>query len=192
MTELDSKGSFRKFEDAVIDGAERKAAAIVVEAEQYRQSELRAASQGSGAAELERKRQELLTARSQYAAKRRQGSRRQLLETRRAMAQSLFDEVEGRIAAFTATAGYDAWLTGRAQRHAALAGQGVTVLLRPADESKQGLLRAVFPQASFETDRAIRCGGFKLVVGRVLYDETLDAAFAAEQERFTAESGLRV
>lgn len=108
------------------------------------------------------------------------------------MAQSLFDEVEGRIAAFTATAGYDAWLTGRAQRHAALAGQGVTVLLRPADESKQGLLRAVFPQASFETDRAIRCGGFKLVVGRVLYDETLDAAFAAEQERFTAESGLRV
>ena len=61
MTELDSKGSFRKFEDAVIDGAERKAAAIVVEAEQYRQSELRAASQGSGAAELERKRQELLT-----------------------------------------------------------------------------------------------------------------------------------
>ena len=50
MTELDSKGSFRKFEDAVIDGAERKAAAIVVEAEQYRQSELRAASQGSGAA----------------------------------------------------------------------------------------------------------------------------------------------
>ena len=114
------------------------------------------------------------------------------LEARRAMAQSLFDEVEGRIAAFTATAGYDAWLTGRAQRHAALAGQGVTVLLRPADESKQGLLRAVFPQASFETDRAIRCGGFKLVVGRVLYDETLDAAFAAEQERFTAESGLRV
>ena len=73
-----------------------------------------------------------------------------------------------------------------------LAGQGVTVLLRPTDESKQGLLRAVFPQASFETDRAIRCGGFKLVVGRVLYDETLDAAFAAEQERFTAESGLRV
>lgn len=192
MTELDPKGSFRKFEEAVIDGAERKAAAIVVEAEQYRQSELRAASQGSGAAELERKRQELLTARSQYAAKRRQDSRRQLLEARRAMAQSFFDEVEARIAAFAATSDYDAWLTARAQPHAALAQQAVTILLRPADEGKQGLLRAVFPQAVFETDRSIRCGGFKLVAGRVLCDETLDAAFAAEQERFIAESGLRV
>ena len=56
MTELDPNGSFVTFEQAVIDGAEKRAASIIVEAQQYREGELRAASQGNGPEDLETRR----------------------------------------------------------------------------------------------------------------------------------------
>lgn len=193
MTQPDQNGSFRRFEEAVIAGAEKRAAAIVLDAEKTRQNELRAASKGTGAADLERQRQLLLTARRQAEAKRRQDAWRELLQTRAALAQSLFDEVRARVLAFTATPAYDDFLAARAASHADLAGKaGLRVLLRPGDEARQALLQKTFPQAQFGADRGIELGGFLLVCGSLVYDETLDTAFAAEQERFTSESGLRV
>ena len=97
MTELDPNGSFVTFEQAVIDGAEKRAASIVVEAQQYREGELSAASQGNGPEDLETRRQQLLNARSQYAAKLRQDSHRRLLNARAELAQNMFDEVGKRL-----------------------------------------------------------------------------------------------
>lgn len=192
MTELDPNGSFVTFEQAVIDGAEKRAASIIVEAQQYRESELRAASQGNGPEDLETRRQQLLNARSQYAAKLRQDSHRRLLNARAELAQNMFDEVGKRLDAFTASPKYTDYLKAKAALHTDLAKEKLVIRLRAADAGQKELLGKLFAGAAFEEDSLIHFGGFKLIVGQVVFDETLDFAFEEQKKSFYADSGLRV
>ena len=133
MTELDPNGSFVTFEQAVIDGAEKRASSIIMEAQQYRESELHAASQGNGPEDLETRRQQLLNARSQYAAKLRQDSHRLLLTARTELAQNMFDEVGKRLNAFASSPKYTDYLKAKAALHTDLATQKFVIRLRAAD-----------------------------------------------------------
>lgn len=192
MTELDPNGSFVTFEQAVIDGAEKRAASIIMEAQQHREGELRAASQGNGPEDLETRRQNLLNARSQYAAKLRQDSHRRLLSARVELAQNMFDEVGRRLDAFVASPKYTDYLKAKAALHTDLAKEKLVIRLRAADAGHKELLGSLFTGAAFEEDSSIRFGGFKLVVGQVVFDETLDFAFEEQKKGFYADSGLRV
>ena len=58
--------------------------------------------------------------------------------------------------------------------------------LRAADAGHKELLGKLLADAAFEEDSSIRFGGFKLVVGQVVFDETLDFAFEEQKKSFYA------
>ncbi len=178
------------FKDAVLNAAETKGMEIIAEAQTKSAEELAKARKLGAHADhdaiLARVSRETEKDYSLHA----QQERRKLLSYRGELVDQLFSDVEKRLAAFTETKEYDAWLLSRAERHAEL-GPGVVWLARGADIGR--LEKAAKKAgAGLEEDASIRLGGIRLRSGARLYDETFDAALRAERERFTIESGLSI
>ena len=108
-----------------------------------------------------------------------------LLSRRQNMLLSLFAELRSRLAAFTESGDYCAWMTGIVGR--AKPADGTVILLREADFSlREALSEAAQTAVSFRADPAITLGGLSLLSpdGRRCENHTLDEAFSAQFREF--------
>ncbi|NLW78118.1 MAG: hypothetical protein GXY32_01730 [Ruminococcaceae bacterium] len=181
------------FKDAVLNAAEDKAMEIIADAQKASAQMLEDAKHAGDAAGHEQ-----MTANLQQNAEREhsaamQSIKRELLQTRRQLVDELFAEVEQRLADFVAGKTYGAWLASSLKKHAGLdAGKdGIVVYLRPQDAGDPAVLEAL-PGCRVEADASIRLGGARVSNGRVLFDDTIDAALEAEKTNFYQTSKLTV
>lgn len=108
-----------------------------------------------------------------------------LLSRRQNMLLSLFAELRSRLAAFTESGDYCAWMTDIVGR--AKPSDGTVILLREADFSlREALSEAAQTAVSFRADPAITLGGLSLLSpdGRRCENHTLDEAFSAQFREF--------
>lgn len=180
------------FKDAVLNAAEAKAMEIVAEAAQKREAEIRRAhlriketDHNLMEANMKRKAEREFSAIAQQAKK-------ELLEHRAQLVNSLFADVEAKLEAFVQSDAYPEFLCARLQQHTSDFDPAIslTVYLRAQDMEHAKMLKKVVPGCSVQENRDIRFGGLKVADGHRLYDETLDAALEAEREAFYASGEL--
>ncbi|MGD9559272.1 MAG: V-type ATP synthase subunit E [Oscillospiraceae bacterium] len=186
--EMQREASFR---DAVMDAAKAQSEAIVQKARAEAEAALRAARQQGAAARPEsddERRAEALREHSTALLKAKQ----EVLAARQRLVDGLFAEVRQRLSDFAASDAYPPWLAQKLAARAAQAqdGQPVEVFVRPADMAHAALLQKALPGCTVRPNADIALGGARVQSGRLLYDDTLDAALQAEREAFTRTSGL--
>lgn len=122
-------------------------------------------------------------------------ARRRLFEERVSIEEEVFAEARKRLQTFASGAGYDDYLTRAAKKASQLLPDGGVILrVRPADESKGGLLRDAIPGCTIECDTSIAVGGFTAedTVRGVLIDMTLDSRLEQQRENFRRTAGLTI
>lgn len=120
-------------------------------------------------------------------------NRRALLARREEILEEVLGKAGERLAAFTGTADYAAFLTASAKKAlAVLRTEKPTVYLRPADMSRQAEIAAAIGPCRFEEDAGIRLGGLRMTdeAGKIAVDDTLDTRLAAQRTWFQQNSGL--
>lgn len=184
-----------QFADAVISAAEAKKMAIISEAQQKSGAVLQQAKKACALAD-----ERAITAKYARKAAAEEAllaadTRREVLRYRTGLVEVLFGDVEQKLKAFAKSKRYADFLLEKAQKHAPKGGKaaGITLLVRPQDlEAHQKALLAALPGAAVQADESIRLGGLKLGDGKVLHDETLDAALEEEKRRFFGSGVLRI
>lgn len=188
-----------KFVQAITKYAEEQRDQILKEVEDFKIQQLQQAEQTVllDAYQLIQKERIALQNETRLEMSRRElAARKKLLEKRRDMVDSLFDEAARQIAEYTQTPAYAASLETSLQRMAEqLPAQGTVYYLAAADEEKIARLSPLCPQGSrLETAADIRLGGLRGVntdVGLRL-DDTLDTKLDLQREWFTRHSGLTI
>ena len=121
-------------------------------------------------------------------------AKQEWLERRAELEQQAFDRAAQKLAAFTETPDYEAFLLVSAQRMAAhFNGGEIVFTLRPADEKYAEKIDGAVPQpCRFDTDASIRIGGCRAVseASRLSADDTLDARLESQRAWFGEHSGL--
>lgn len=112
-----------------------------------------------------------------------------LLSRRQSLLMQLFSDLRAKLAAFTGTEDYAAWMAKLVQNYAAAHGQdeNPVFLLRAQDLQMQEQLSAVFGRAcSFRQDDSILLGGLSAVSadGRRCENHTLDEALQSQLRNF--------
>lgn len=182
------------FKDSVLSQAEAHSMEIIADAGRQRAKALEDAYASCEAADPE-----LIAARLSREAERRFAAisgeaHRDLLAWREGLVGELFAEVEKRLAAFAATDDYAAWLLAQIEKHRDFAGDGsgITLQLREDDKGQADRLQRALPRASVEYAIDIRLGGVRISNGKILYDETLDAAMEDQKQAFYESGELRL
>lgn len=180
------------FKDAVLNAAQSKGMAIIAEAQQKSSRELAQAKALCEEADHEFVARSLAREAEKEHSAALQAARAALLEQRAKLVDELFEDIRAALAEFAAGEEYPRWLAAKAEALAGFAkgGPAPTLHLRPADRRHGEALLKALPCASLAEDPAIVLGGLCLAVGNVRYNETLDAALAAERESFFKTCGL--
>lgn len=183
-----------KFEDAVLQTAHEKAQAMVDDARQKREQALQQAQLSCQRADRTLIESETAAdAERDYSAA-VQSAKREVLKERDALVQGVFSEVRQKLVAFASSGEYGPWLQGRLKARLAgvEAGAPLRIRLRKEDMQYAGALQTLAPGSVAEEDGEIELGGLKLAAGHLLFDETLDNALSAQQQKFVESCGLRV
>lgn len=120
-------------------------------------------------------------------------NRRVLLARREEIADAVLRKAAERVAAFTASEEYGAFLAASAKKAAAaLPGGRPTVYLRPADQAHRSAIADAVGDCAFASDDSIVLGGLRMVGedGKISVDDTLDTRLAAQRAWFQKNSGL--
>ncbi|MDD3430317.1 MAG: V-type ATP synthase subunit E [Oscillospiraceae bacterium] len=195
MANIQASEKYTAFENQVLEAAERQAAAIVMEAEKHRTEELRGVTKSFTAANFARRKDEMAREKRRCLSQGQQDYRKQLLLYREELSAQLFDKIKVRLNNFTSSEEYATFLTEKLKKHAqhtAVDGYPCVVFIAEKDEKYRELIKSVIPHGDIAVDHAIKIGGVKISNGHILYDETLDGALAAEQERFLSYCNLRI
>ena len=121
----------------------------------------------------------------------RSQARAALAQRRQALADGVFAEAEARLADFTATQDYAAWLQAGAAELAARLGAGTVLYARPADCA----LLAALPQGcTLQPDDTIRLGGLRAEnkARGLAADDTLSTRLGAQRAWFLENAGLKI
>ena len=187
-----AENPYSDFETSVLSAAERKAAKIEEETRRLckaARDEILSGVTSAGVAE-HHSRVRAETRRAAAAA--RQDNRRRLLKYRDELVNGLFAEAAENLSAFADSPAYKDYLERTLRPLAEKAAKGCTVLVREKDLALAPVIQAILPGAQLCADASIRIGGARVVIKRVLFDETLDDALRTGRGAFLAECGLRV
>lgn len=181
------------FKDAVLSAAETRSMEIISEAQQKSAQEIAAAKRACKEADHDVIAQGLARDAEREHSALLQQARRELLQHRTQLVDELFAQLRQRLASFAAGDGYAAWLQAKVEKHKAdIAGVPVVIHLRPADMRHADELQQALPGSTVQPSGAILLGGLTITAGKLLYNETLDAALEAEKEQFYKNSSLRI
>ncbi|MFV0413046.1 MAG: V-type ATP synthase subunit E family protein [Oscillospiraceae bacterium] len=187
-------GRDKDFQEAVLDGARSRAAAIVEAAEKKKEAELALAYQQCELADYAVIKAERTREVQRKASAALQQGKAELLRHRQSLAGEIFAEARARLQAFAESDGYAEWLRARLQPYAAQLPPGAlpVVYLCARDLPLAPQIEKVLPGCQVQAGADIQLGGARLAAGNRLFDETLDTALAAEEQEFFARSGLRL
>jgi vacuolar-type H+-ATPase subunit E/Vma4 len=191
----ETQEDYAGFEDSVLLAARAQADLIVAEARAQGDELFASLTATQRTDPLAVYRAQAENALNRHVAAQRQENRRKLLVYRKQLTEGLFAELEENLLAFAETPAYEGWVAGHLAAHSAAveSAGGCTVYLRGQDVQRlRARVLQVLPEANIEADRTIFLGGAKVAVGRVLYDDTLDSAVAAQRTQFLSQCGLRV
>lgn len=182
------------FKESVLSLAETRGMEIVAEAGKKRAYDLEQAyKQSAQKADYDTVRSKYALASEKEFATIASHARRELLTFRHGLVEDFFARAEEKLRAFAESAAYGPWLAASLKKHTDMIETGDAVVsLRPADEGRKQDLQALFPTLQFESDGSIALGGLKVRGGRILFDETLDAALHAERMAFYESGKMRL
>lgn len=187
---------YEGFEVSVLAAAHEQAGRIVTQATRDSEDAFNAAvSRIKGDPVAARKTQNEAALRRRIAGAQQENLRR-LLIYRKQLVNGLFAEAGELLLEHTETSAYLVFLQNTLQQYAEKAetavGETREILLRKTDLKHQKTLSVLLPGADFIPDPSIRLGGLKLVLGRVVYDETLDERLRAQRTAFLSHCNLHV
>lgn len=181
----------QRFTTAVLDAAQTRKAEILAEAKKIAEAKIAEAMLQSPPANY----QDISAGEMQHVQNKHSAAllaaREQLFELRAQLVGEIFSEVENRLAEFTKTSGYKAYILAKINTHLqAFSKKGVVVYLRGGDMPFADDIKKVLPECKIAEDESIVSGGVKIVCGRILYNYTFDDALADERTNFYETSGL--
>lgn len=119
---------------------------------------------------------------------------KKLIAKREEYTEKVFEAVLAQLNAFTASKDYEAFITKKVEKAAAIyAHDGSVFLIRKEDERHVDLIKKTYGhECEVKIDPMIQLGGFifQNQNSHAIYDETLDAAFKDQHEWFANHSGL--
>lgn len=183
---------YTEFESSVMAAAERKAQKIDAETQRQCRAARDELLAGGASDAVAEHRSAVRAETRRMAAAARQENRRRLLKYRDELVNGLFAEAAENLSAFADSPEYKDYLERALRPLAEKAAKGCTVLVREKDMALAPVIREILPNAQLCADASIRIGGARVVVKRVLFDETLDDALRTARSAFLAECGLRV
>lgn len=186
-------GRETRFIEAVIASAHSKAAELVDAANRRRENDLVIARAQCDLADHDAIEKEYARETQRGFAAAELGYKQKLLEYRSQLAEEVFTAVRDKLKDFAASSKYAAWLSGKVAAYAKqIKGKGAVLFLCGQDLALEDSLRAALPECEVQQSADIVLGGFKLVQGNRLFDETLDAALEEQKKNFAANSRLAV
>jgi V/A-type H+-transporting ATPase subunit E len=194
---MTQQSKLEKFQTAIFQEIDEKAAHIRAEAERVKKEKIqenRRTRQLSIAVDLQRKTQEIRQKYQRELAKYSLDAKRSLLQKRQELTDQVFAGVSAKLEAFHASEEYPSYLTGKI---AAFAAENplpdVVIYLCPADfPLADAVKKAYIPGCEVRQDPAIRLGGFILrdEANSLYFDETFEQRLADQKDYFTLHSEL--
>lgn len=193
MQDINSDERYSQFTQAVLEAAEREAAALITGAEKEKADLLRAGVHSVAEDEYKKLTAKAEHWRSQTAAEISQKEKKDLLIYRDSLTDRLMQTVLAKCNEFTCSAAYKTYLQNKLQALSSVYAEDQSVLYVSAkDEALLIELCKTIKNISVEVDTDIVVGGFCLACKNKIYDETLDTGLIEEKERFLTYCGLKV
>ena len=197
MSETVSKTD--NFLKAIEKYAEEQRTKLQTEARSHREQELNKA-EDEGLREayvmIQKKMADVKTEISSELSRAENASRKKIFLRRNEIEESVFKDVEKKLASFTESSDYEKMLCNSAKSIAsALAAEDVTLYLRSSDmKYKSAVVKAFGKKCDVQQSDEIALGG---IIGQsrelgLLCDETLDSRLQQQHEWFCENSGLKV
>ena len=195
---MNEKTKESKFLSAINDYAEKQKALINGEVEEFKQQNIRQATDAGIKDAYELIQREISDRKSaliaEYSAK-ESALREKLFAERERIANEVFKRAEEKLTAYTLTEAYTRDMLRFAAEARELIGESpCEVSLKESDMSMTESLRRELPQAVFKTDPAIIIGGMKVFCAEkgLMLDSTLDSGLKGQKRWFEENSGLKV
>ena len=192
VQEMQTTQTYSGFESSVLEAAQEQADRIVAKTKEECDAAFAAALAQYTGDPVEAHRTHNEAALRRKIAGEKQGNLQKLLIYRKQLVNGLFAEAQEELQAFAETEAYKAYLQGTLAPYQNKAAQGCMVLVRKADLVHEKAITALLPNAKCAEDSTILLGGAKVVIGRVLYDETLDERLSAQRAEFLTRCNLHV
>ena len=191
---LNSEEKYAGFDDSVMQAAQRQAQAVLDKAKQQADELYESLISSKRTDPVTAYRAEAQAKLARESAAQKQENRKKLLVYRRQLVNALFAEAQETIEAYAASSRYESDMQKRLANFSQIVKDSpVTIYVSSKDEERLGALaRKLYPNCTVKSERSIHLGGFRLEVGRVRYDESLDFAAEAEREAFLTRCGLHV
>lgn len=195
MTQDNKTSSFLK---AINKYAQQQSAAILKEAEEFRQQEIERATKEAitDAYTLIQKNITVEKAKivSEYA-KLAQKSRSEIFIRRNEIVEEVFKKATNKLIDFTKTAEYDEYIKKSATEIANLFENNSCVIsIKNDDAMKADMIKAIVPNCTIKFDNNIVIGGIKGYCEElsIIADDTLDSKLFNQREWFAENSNLKV
>jgi V/A-type H+-transporting ATPase subunit E len=188
-----------KFYLAINHYAEEQRKKIETEIDAYKQKELEDAESEvllESYRLIQREMAQMRNGIAREMAQREMEARRGLLIKRDEISKKVFERAAEKLAEFSQSAGYPAFLEKSARSlKEAVHGPGTVLLLGEKDKKYEDLVRKAFgEECPVQTDATIRLGGIRAVNSGsgVLADDSLDTRLESQREWFEEHSGMAV
>ena len=191
---MDANQKLIQFMDAVNCNTDAKIAAAEHEAELDAEETLKAAQaqcDAEAAREIAEKKAKITAKYQKRMSQVGYRGRTSLLSRRQSLLIQLFQDLRGKLAAFTASEDYVPWLSGLLKKQQPE--EQAVILLREADMPLSEQLGKLIPAScTFRIDPTIRIGGLSVLSadGRRCRNHTLDEAYAAKYRNFYRDHKL--
>ncbi len=125
----------------------------------------------------------------------KQENLKKLIVYRKQLVNGLFAECSEQLVQFTSTEDYAPYIKKTIEpftKEALKLNEKCIVLIRPGDETAKKTIAAILPKANLKEDAQIEIGGIKLILGRILHDETFDTRLLNHRKDFLLHCELHI
>ncbi len=195
---IDANSKTNSFLEAIEKYAEEQKQAMRAEVEAFREEQLsRANEEGTAAAfaYIQKKKAEYRTSLAKENSLKETAVKRELFEKRNQMVESVFEEAAEKLAEFSKSKKYEAYINNSAKTISEyLGGKKAVVYIAEKDQRFIPQIKKYFKDCETLVDNSIKLGGIRCYCGElsIVVDETLDSKFESQKRVFVENSGFTV
>ena len=195
---IDANSKTNSFLEAIEKYAEEQRNEMKAEIEAFREEQLsRANEEGTAAAFalIQRKKAKYKTALAKENSLKETAVKRELFEKRNRMVESVFEEAAEKLAEFSKSKKYEAYINNSAKTISEyLGGKKAVVYIAEKDQKFIPQIKKYFNDCETIVDNSIKLGGIRCYCEElsIVADETLDTKFEAQKQVFVENSGFTV
>lgn len=195
---IDANSKTNSFLEAIEKYAEEQKQAMRAEVEAFREEQLsRANEEGTAAAfaYIHKEKAEYRTSLAKENSLKETAVKRELFEKRNKMVETVFEEAAAKLAEFSKSKKYEAYINNSAKSIAEYLGEKKAVVYLPEKDKKFiPQIKKYIKNCETAVDNSIKIGGIRCFCEElsILLDETLDSKFEAQKRVFIETSGFTV